>query len=99
VAQSPKSPSPRPRKPRQNFVYASAELSRPYPVIVTSQICILWLFPAGSFLLPLCGMVARRADVFQTRSSQLRTNVKGNFDEGCLPPVRVLVMLHDLSLY
>jgi hypothetical protein len=48
-------------KPRHNFVYLSADLSRPYRFIVTPQICIGGLFPSGSLVLPLCGGVASEA--------------------------------------
>jgi hypothetical protein len=45
-------------KPRHNFVYLSADLSRPYRFIVTPQICIRGLPPGGSLVLALWGMVA-----------------------------------------
>ena len=48
-------------KPRHNFVYLSADLSRPYRFIVTPQICICGLSPSGSLVLPLCGGVAGEA--------------------------------------
>jgi hypothetical protein len=45
-------------KPRHNFIYLSADLSRPYRFIVTPQICICGLFPSGNLVLPLRGVVA-----------------------------------------
>jgi hypothetical protein len=45
-------------KPRHNFVYLSADLSRPYRFIVTPQICIGGLFPSGSLILAPWGTVA-----------------------------------------
>jgi hypothetical protein len=48
-------------KPRHNFVYLSADVSRPYKVIVNPQICIRGLFLDGSLILPLWGVVAGEA--------------------------------------
>jgi hypothetical protein len=48
-------------KPRHNFVYLSADLSRPCQSIVTPQICICGLSPGRGLTLPLCGMVAGEA--------------------------------------
>ena len=56
-------------KPRHNFVYLSADLSRPYRFIVNPQICICGLFPGGSLVLPLWGVVAGEAGFEQIRSS------------------------------
>jgi hypothetical protein len=57
------------RKPRHNFVYLSADVSRPYRFIVTPQICISELFPSGSLIPALCGVVAGLAGLDSTRSS------------------------------
>jgi hypothetical protein len=48
-------------KPRHNFVYLSADLSRPYRFIVTPQICLCELSPSRGFNLPLYGVVAGEA--------------------------------------
>jgi hypothetical protein len=45
-------------KPRHNFVYLSADLSRPYRFIVTPQICVRGLSPGGSLFLAPWGMIA-----------------------------------------
>src|SRR5262245_55771791 len=42
-------------KPRHNVVYLSADVSRPYRVIVNPRICIRGLFVDGSLILPLWG--------------------------------------------
>ena len=63
-------------KPRQNFVYLSADLSRAYRVIVTLRICIRGLPPGRSLILALWGVVAGEAGLNSTRSSELRTEVK-----------------------
>jgi hypothetical protein len=41
-------------KPRHNFVYLSADISRPYRFIVTPHIRRSELFPGGSLVLALC---------------------------------------------
>src|SRR5262245_33813370 len=49
-------------KPRHNFVYLSADVSRPYRVIVNPRIYIRGPFVDGSLILPLWGIVAGETD-------------------------------------
>jgi hypothetical protein len=64
-------------KPRHDFVYLSADVSRPYRFIVTPQIRRSELFPGGSLVLALYSVVAGAAGLDSTRSSAFRTEVKG----------------------
>jgi Transposase IS116/IS110/IS902 family len=57
------------RKPRHNFVYLSADLSRPYRLIVTPRICRCGLFPGGYLVVALWGVVTGSAGLGQTMSS------------------------------
>jgi putative transposase len=56
-------------KPRHNFVYLCADVSRPYGFIVTPQICICGLSPGRGLTLLLCGVVADEAGLEETKSS------------------------------
>jgi putative SOS response-associated peptidase YedK len=48
-------------KPRHNFVYLSADVSRPYQFTVTPQICTRRPIPGGRLVLALWGVVAGSA--------------------------------------
>src|SRR5882724_11749417 len=56
--------------------YLSADVSRPYRVIVTPHMCLCGLAPGGSLVLALCRVVASAAGLDSTRSSACRTEVK-----------------------